>query len=81
MHEGFSSSIQGFNFCFINNIKDLYTDKVYKKSCPVLYTYNNKMKNLTLMHLPKISGVSQDIDFGLATIILNNNNDNIRFYL
>ena len=52
------SSIQVFNFYFINNIKDLYTNKVNKKSCPVMYIYNNKKKNLMLIHLSKILKIS-----------------------
>ena len=31
------SNLQVFNSCFINNIKDLYTDKVNKKSCLVVH--------------------------------------------
>lgn len=53
-----SSNIQVFNFCFINNIKDLYTDKVYEKSRLIMYAYNNKKKNYILIHSPKIQRVS-----------------------
>lgn len=35
------SNIQVFNFCFINNIKDLYIDKSNKKICLIIYAYNN----------------------------------------
>lgn len=34
-----------------------------------------------LMYLPKIPEVKQSIGFGLATIIQDNDNNNIRFYL
>ena len=81
MPEEIQSSTQVFNSHFVNDIKDPYTDKAYKKSCLVVHTYNNKKKNLVLMHLPKIPEVSQGIGSYLAAIIQNNDNDNIRFYL
>lgn len=80
MLEKVLSNIQVFNSYFVNKIKNLYTDKVYKKSCPVIYTYNNGKKNLVLIYLPKISRVSYSIVSCLTTIFQNNNNDNIRFY-
>ena len=46
MPEEVSSSIQVFNPCFINDIKDLCTNKVYEKSCPVVHAYNNEKKVL-----------------------------------
>lgn len=52
------SSRPVFNSSLVNNIKDLCTNKAYKKSCPVLHTYNNEKKNLILMYLSKISEVS-----------------------
>ena len=60
---------QVFNFHFINSIKDLYTNKAYEKSCLVMHTYNNRKKNLVLMHSLKILGVSQGIDSCLTAII------------
>ena len=75
------SSTQVFNSHFVNNIKDPYTDKAYEKSRLVMHTYNDKMKNLMLMHSPKIPRVSQGIGSCLTAIIGDNDNDNIRFYL
>lgn len=62
-------------------MKDLCNDKAYEKSCPVVYTYHNKKKNLVLMHSLKIPRVSQSIGSYLTAIIQNNNNNNITFYL
>lgn len=59
----------------------MYIDKPYQKSCPIIYTYNNKKNKLILIHLPKILKVSQDIDFYLVTIIKDNDNENIMFYI
>lgn len=53
MSEEVSNSIEVFYSYFINNIKFLCIDKAYKKSCPVLYIYNNKKKILVLMYLSK----------------------------
>lgn len=75
------SSTQVFNSCFVDEIKDPYTDKAYKKSYLVVYTYNNKKKNLVLMHLSKILDINQGIGSYLASIIQYNDNDNIEFYL
>ena len=75
------SSIQVFNSHFVDNIKDLYTDKADKKSCPIVHAYNNKKKNLMLMHLSKILGVRQDISSCFASIIWKNDNDNVKFFL
>lgn len=44
-----SSNIQVFNSHFIDEIKDLYTKKTYKKICLIIQTYNNENKNLILM--------------------------------
>lgn len=63
------SNIQSFNTCFLNNIKNPYTNKAYEKSRPVVYIYNHKMENIVLGHSRKIPGVSQDISFCLASII------------
>lgn len=70
------SIIQVFNYCFVDNIKNSCINKVYKKSCPFMYAYNNEKKNLILIYSPKILRVSQSIGF-----CLNNDNCNIRFYL
>lgn len=75
------NSTQVFNFCFINDIKDLYTDKANKKSHPVVHIYNDEKKNLVLIHSPKILGVSQGIGFCLTVIMQDNDNNNIKFYL
>ncbi len=63
MPEKVSNSIQVFNSYFVDDIKDLYTNKVYEKSCQVLYIYNDEKKSLVLMHLLKILKVSQNIGF------------------
>ena len=42
-----------FNSYFINDLKDSYTNRTNEKNCPVIYFYNNKKKNLMLMHLSK----------------------------
>lgn len=47
----------------------------------MMYAYNDEKKIFMLMHLPKIPKVNQGIGFCLVSIIWNNNNDNIRFYL
>lgn len=52
-----------------------------KKIYPVMHIYNNKKKNIILIHSLKILKVSQNINFGLVFIISDNNNNNIRFYL
>ena len=69
MPEEIQSSTQVFNSYFVNDIKDPYTDKVYEKSCLVVHMYNDKKKNLVMMHLPKVPGVSQSIGSCLAIII------------
>ena len=76
-----SGSIQVFNFCFIDDIKDICTNKANDKSCYIMYTYNNKKKNFVLMHLPKKLETSQSISSYFVTINENNNNNNIKFYL
>lgn len=43
------SNAQIFNSCFVNKIKNLGTNKMYKKSQLVIQAYNNKEKDLTLM--------------------------------
>lgn len=43
------SSVKVLNSRFVDNIKDLYINKAYKKSYPVIYIYNNKYKNLILI--------------------------------
>lgn len=67
--EEVSSSLQVFDSCFINEIKDLCIDKAYKKSCPNMHAYNDDEKNLVLMYSPKIPRVSQGISSYLAAII------------
>lgn len=44
----FSSGIQVFNSCYVNDIKNLALHKNYKKSCLVIKTNNNKNKNFEL---------------------------------
>lgn len=56
-------------------------NKAYEKSSPVVHTYNNKKKNIVLQHSPKIPEVNQCIDFCFVTIIRDNENNNIQFYL
>ena len=56
-------------------------DKIYEKSYPVMHTYNDEKKSFTLIYLPKILRVSQDIGSCPIAIIQDNDNDNIRFYL
>ena len=75
------SSLQVFDFHFVDEIKNPYIDKVYKKSRPIIHVYNDEEKNLILIHSPKILGVSQGISSYLAAIIQDDDNDNIRFYL
>lgn len=53
-----SSSTQVFNSCFVDRIKDLCTDKAYEKDCLVVYTYNDKEKDLVLINSRKILCVS-----------------------
>ncbi len=81
MPEKIPSRIQVFNSSLVDNIKNLYTDKAYKKNRPVVHIYNNKKKNFVLIHLSKILEVNQDIGSCLADIIQDNDNNNIRFYL
>lgn len=45
----FSSNVQVFNSCFVYKIKDLYTDKTYKKSFSIMQIYINKNKNLVMI--------------------------------
>lgn len=42
------SSIKVFKSWFVNEIKDLCTEKAYEKIHPVMLAYNNEDKNLTL---------------------------------
>lgn len=79
--EKIQSSTKGFNSRYFNNIKDLCIDKACEKCCLVIYTYNDKKKNIVLKHLSKFQEVSQGISFYFATIIWDNDNHNIRFYL
>lgn len=58
MPEEVPSNTQVFNSCFVDDIKDLCIDKADEKSCSVVYAYNDEKKNLVLMHLPKIPGIS-----------------------
>lgn len=76
MPEKVLSNTQVYDSSLVNNIKDLCTDKAYKKSHSIVYTYNNEKKNLVLMHLLKILGVRWGIGFFSTTIIWNNDNDN-----
>ena len=75
------NSIQDLNSRFLNDIKDLCTDKAYEKSHSVIYAYNDEKKNSILGHLPKIPKISHGISFYFASIIQDNDNDKIRFYL
>ena len=45
---------QVLNFCFVDEIKNLYTNKAYEKSCLVVKTNNKKDKNIELTMLPII---------------------------
>ena len=58
MPEEVLSSIQIFNFSLVDNIKNWCNDKVYKKSYPVVPSYNNGKKNLVLIYLSKILEIS-----------------------
>lgn len=58
MFEKLLTSIQVLNVRFVDNLKDLYNDKAYEKSCLVMHTFNDEKKNLILMHLLKILKVS-----------------------
>ena len=53
------SSTQILNSGFYNNIKNPCIDKAYKRSCPIIYAYNGKKKNITLRHLSQIPGVTK----------------------
>lgn len=70
-----------FNSYFVNYIKNLYTNKNYKKCCLIIHIFNNKKKNFMLMYLLKILKISQNISFCFAVISQDNNNYNIRFYI
>ena len=52
------SSIQVFNSGLYDNIKDPCIDKLRKRSRPVIYTFNNEMKNIMLRHSSYILGVT-----------------------
>ena len=54
------SSTQVFNSRFVNEIKNLYIEKVHEKNRQVIQAYNNN-KNIKLTQLPKIQQVSQGI--------------------
>ena len=81
MSEEVLNNLQIFDFCFVDEIKNLCIDKAYKKCRPVMHAYNDEEKNLVLIHSPKIPGVSRGIGSYLVAIIQDNDNDNIRFYL
>lgn len=53
-HKNILSSIKIFNFCFVDKIKDPYTNKDYKKNNPIEQAYNDKNKNLLLTQSPII---------------------------
>ena len=57
MLEEVPNSTQVFNSCFIDEIKDLCTNKAYEKSCLVVQADNDKDKNLELTKLPIIQQV------------------------
>lgn len=48
------SNVQIFNFRFIDKIKNLDIDKVYKKSQLIIQAYKNKEKDLILTQSPTI---------------------------
>lgn len=81
MPEKVKSSTQVFKSHFVNNKKDSYINKIYKKSHLVIYTYNDTKNNLIIIHSSKIPKISKGIGFCFAVIILDHKNDNIRFYL
>ena len=53
------SSIQILNSGFYDNIKNPYIDKANKRSCPIIYAYNNEKKNIMLRHLSQIPEVTK----------------------
>ena len=76
-----SSSSQVFNSFLIDNIKNPYTNKAYEKNRPIVHTYNDEKKNLVLIYLLKLLGVSQGINSCFIVIIQRDDNNNIKFYL
>lgn len=40
------NNAQVFNPCYMDEIKDPYTKKVYEKTCPVIQTFHNNNKIL-----------------------------------
>ena len=56
-------------------------NKANEKSCLIVNAYNDKKKNLVLIHLPKMPGVKQNISSCLAAIIQKDDNDSVRFFL
>ena len=75
------NNTKSLNSHFLDDITDLYTDKAYEKSQLVIHAYNDEKKNSVLGYLSKIPRVSQGTSFYFATIIWDDDNDNIRFYL
>lgn len=67
--EDVTSTIQIYNSCFVEEIKDLSIDKAYEKKCLVIYAYNDKEKIFVLKNSPKIPGVNQSISCYFASII------------
>lgn len=57
--EEISSSTQGFNSHFLDNIKDSYTPRAYDRCYSVMHTSNDKKKNIMLGHSPKIPMFTQ----------------------
>lgn len=62
------SNTKIFYFCFLDEIKYLYLDKVNEKSCLIVFTYNNE-KNLVLIYLSKIPRVDKCISHYYSAII------------
>lgn len=52
--EEIMSSIESFNSCFFDDIKDPYIDKVHERRRSIVHTYNDEKKNIVLEHSPKI---------------------------
>ena len=72
------NNTQIFNFCFVDKIKHIDTDKTYKKSWLVVQAYNDQKKDLVLTQSPTIQWVSQRYIVFLAAMFQDNN---IKLYL
>jgi hypothetical protein len=59
-------SIKIFNFRFINEIKNIKTNKIFEKSRLVVQVYNNLEKSIVLTQSPTIQCISQRLILVLA---------------